>query len=290
MKRMRIQISRLRRIAGLLLFVAGTAYGAAGEEGTSMKKRTEAFENIHLDLVNQNVELEISDENIFGFEISTKYMGGISWKLKDSTLFIGEKTFSADRIRRISELKDRKKISMRIYIPANVKLGKVFIRNTAGHTGITGISCGSMELKFSSGYMSLISCSADAFSSKCTSGGLSIDVCKFKRGQAGASSGKLEATATNLRDFGMKTTSGNISFSGTMAGECALKSSSGNISCKVAGSVRNFAVSADVTSGKILINDRKQDTRHYLANENCDDSISIRTTSGNVQLNFAADK
>jgi DUF4097 and DUF4098 domain-containing protein YvlB len=108
-------------------------------------------------------------------------------------------------------------------------------------------------------------------------------------GEINKTSGNLEIKDTNTQGLKISTTSGDTVFSGILAGKTFIKSTSGSITLDIASKKNNYDIYADVLSGCIYINDKKQNRqkeKQYSKSENGENELRLKTTSGDIRVAF----
>jgi Putative adhesin len=295
----------------------------------SMTSDKKSFKNINVKVKLRNVEFIISGDRAYEYEVYDKSYSKIIHEIKGSTLTITEKINYFLMFNYIIDLlRGLNRFDIKIYFPKGSEFDAVNLKNTIGSASVNEINCKMLELDSTSGNLSVASCIAENFKARQTSGKLNIDGCmigntldinstsgcisvaassidnlKIKKtsgrikingtkigyGEINKTSGNLEIKDTDTRGLKISTTSGNTVFTGILAGKSDIKSTSGSIMLDIASKKQNYNIYADVLSGYIYIDGKKQNCqkeKQYNKSENGQNELRLKTTSGYIRVAF----
>lgn len=218
-----------------------------------------SLKTIRLSVLLQNVEFRQAADGDCGYEIRTRFPGGILHERKDSTLSITEKVFSLHRVFRLAEfLRGAGRPTIILHVPKDFPLDTVYVKNISGKTTIHGITCRTLEVGASSGNTAVCASRTDEFHARQTSGRLTVDGCVMDNANIVASSGSVEMKNMNTHGLAISSTSGKVAFSGVPAGRSEIRTSSGGVTLDIAGEKRNYDLAVDVRGGSIFLDGLQQ--------------------------------
>jgi len=291
--------------AGLLLGAntAGFSFGRGGLVMASnnleqTRFSTGAFSNISVNVTSMDVRIEIADD--FGLEVRVRDNSNFTHSIVDGTLTISQGRFTNINFGIFGGW-SREYVT--IFIPRDAMFESVDLRVTSGRINVNDLDAVSFAASLMSGNASLNGVTAQTVYARTTSGRISItNVDAVNTLELRAMSGNINITNATAGYFELRTTSGrirgtgitangldanvlsgNIRLSGTFNGRSNVNATSGSVRLDVRGSESDFLVSASVTSGRARINGNR--VTHNI-NANADNTITARTTSGNVNINF----
>ena len=143
--------------------------------------------------------------------------------------------------------------------------GLMSVKLTSGGAKLSDIKADSMYTKFSSGDIKITGCTVGSYEGFQTSGGLTI-------------------TGLESGGFHYESSSGDIKLEGVMRGENNIRITSGSVRIDNGLPEEEYSYTLKATSGDIRVNGEEASTRK---NADAKNSFNIRTSSGDVKLNFA---
>jgi hypothetical protein len=255
-----------------------------------MKKSNEHFKNINVNVKLRNVKFIITDDNTYGYEFNDKSYSKISHEIKNSTLNITEKlnylmayNYFFDLLRGINN------DNINIYIPKDSVFENVIITNTTGNINLNNINTQSIDLISTSGNITASEIKTNFLKSKQTSGKLNVNGSIINNCEIKNTSGKIVINNLDQSNLKISTTSGGVTIKGILSGKTEIKSTSGSITLGILDKKQNYNIYTEQTSGKIFINGIKQERKKgniYNKSENKQNDLKLKTTSGNVKINF----
>lgn len=242
---------------------------------------TEAFVNISIAMVNHDVEFIVSDS--YGFEIVSRNNSQITWHLQNGSLAIKEKFrrgfFDLD----FSFLRKGDSY-LKVYIPADAYLEKVFVNTVNGKVELSGFTCALLDVNVVSGRVEIEDVSADILKINGVSGTLAMRNCNAQSVNICTISGKISISGLKSNGLSMDSVSGRIAVSGELLGRNEINSVSGRVSLLISGSADEYSKQFSLISGSLSVNGQRLSKNHYESGS--PNSLKVNTVSGGVAVDF----
>lgn len=270
----------------------------------SIKEEVNIVENLNINLKEGSVKLHVFNEAGYKVDFYESEYDKKTITYENNTLNI--KQNSNNKINFFNFTFISKKIStVNVYLPETFN-GKTTIKTTSGDITIENYSFSSLDLDVSSGNISLNKVLVDKeISVEATSGNIKINELEALDLYVKSTSGNLELENSNIKiNTALKITSGNIKVEKTLtpiilinavSGNVNLKHidsnninvdvTSGNVKVNIIGDISLYKIDAKVTSGNIYYQGDK--IKGNLINPTGTKEIKLRSTSGNIHINFS---
>lgn len=220
----------------------------------------------------QSAEVEITSGTLIGRNLSIENaaFGMSSGEVKLSALegkkIVLDMTSGSAQISGVkSDSFDLKASSGDVTLEEFEVSGLMSVKLTSGGAKLREIKADSMYTKFSSGNIKITGCTVGSYEGFQTSGGLTI-------------------TELDSNGFRYESSSGDVRLEGTMRGENDIRVTSGGIRIENGLPEEEYSYTLKATSGDIRVNGEEATSRKDADAKN---SFNIRTSSGDVKLNFA---
>lgn len=199
----------------------------------------------------------------------------------------------------------KKITTVNIYLPKSFN-GNTTIKTTSGDIAIEDYNFNSLELDVSSGNINLNKVLVDKETNvEATSGNIKINQLESQELYVKSTSGNMELKNSNIEiDTSLKITSGNVKVEKTLSPKILINAvsgnvnliniesnnidvnvTSGNVKVNVVDELSNYKIDAKVTSGSLYYQGTKINGSLY--NPNGSKEIKLRSTSGNIHINFS---
>lgn len=178
---------------------------------------------------------------------------------------------------------DRESSTYTITVPEDNSGIKIEAVSSSGDIMIDRIKA-SGAVKTSSGDVLLNDIEGSDLSVSTSSGEINSDKVKVKEITLSSSSGDIAMLRTQTDDINGNTSSGEIEIYDSAIGNATFMASSGDVKLELNGDKDDYSYDVKVSSGDININGEEVDGKSYSANEGKDKKISVKTSSGDVEI------
>jgi len=260
----------------------------------------DAFENISINV--SSMQVRIVQADYFGFEARYRDNSNFNYSIQNGTINISQGMFYGSQISIMGFGWEREYVT--IFVPHDAVFNEVNIRSSSGRVIIESLDCVNLTLNVSSGRIEVDNLRAAAASIRSTSGSVTVSNAVVESGlEVRVSSGGITINNSSADYFELRTTSGRVTVSGIVSnglsaesssgriylqgilnGENNVRASSGRINIDVDGAESDFNINAHTSSGNVRINGQRG---VGVVNNNAGNSISARTASGGVNINFS---
>jgi len=239
----------------------------------------EAITDIVIDVSSADVRFVESGE--YGFALNSREMSGFEYAFENGVLNISQRKGLS--LLMLGIFMEPEYIV--VYLPDYARLSAVDIKNKSGNINIGGLSCGTFNLRLTSGNAELSGLEADTAVLKSASGNVRIKGVKTGYVDLRLTSGNLSVSGLCADGIKADITSGNAYIGGEVNGDINVRVTSGDVRMELAGGEWDYSREISVMSGDVYINGSKTGKGSY--NVNAGKSMTVKTTSGNVRINFA---
>jgi hypothetical protein len=252
-----------------------------------MEQAKVSFKNINVNVLFHKLEIINTENSEYRYEINGRNNSKIIHEMKNETLNI---MYNFSLYNHLCDVMyGMNKFNIKIFVPKNVPFDIISIKNTSGMINIKETSCKIFDLQTTSGNISIAAGRAENFKAKQTSGKLNFDGCIIGNAEIKKTSGNLEIINSKIQGLQISSTSGNTVFSGVLTGKTNIESTSGSINLVIDSKKDNYNIQIDATSGRIILDGQKiekKKDKQYNKSENCQNNLRLKSTSGNVLVNF----
>lgn len=277
----------------------GIQFGGEREVKSGTFDVTEPVQEIVVDGVNE--ELVIKRGDVFRVtytDIPVDYQ----IEMKDGKLVLHDET------KRVFVVNfDTPKAYLCLTVPESVELTKLTVDNGSGKLTMTDVTAETIMLDGGSGSMSAENVITDKLVIDGGSGGVKLSNVTAKQSRFDMGSGSLSVKYSLLGVTKVDGGSGNCNFEtvqamnltvdggsgrvvykGELSGNCIFDSGSGSIRLDIEGSKSDYDIRADLGSGGLYVNGKKEGSGIYVYNNgSAENSLVFSTGSGRVSVNFS---
>jgi len=276
--KMTLKISLIGLAAGMLLMVMGTALGAKkhmylenGSVRVSEQKEQRMISESITPFSNLDINIVLSDIEVIstGTEYKVEHLndGRFEWSMEGDTLKIEEKTKLGYNLNvDLSFLFQRRRENkLKVYIPKNVELESLNIKNVSGDIDLTMVEAEKMTIDI-------------------VSGDLEANMIVVKECEARMISGDIEMEAVVIQRLFVKNASGDVEISGIVL-DSEFSLISGDVELELSGRREDYAFDINNKSGDVYLNGkRSHDLGSGLADS--EKKVKMDILSGDISLSF----
>ena len=244
------------------------------------EKDSKHFNEIQIKTDSANIEILTGDN--FGFEFMAGSTVDTSYSLVDKKLTITQK--SKTMLFNLN-LWSQKSDYIRIYLPKEAIMNNISISDESGNITINTLNCENLDITSTSGNTVLNTASSSIILIDKTSGNVDMKNCRTGRLDMSLTSGNLNASGMETGAVSISQTSGNITMAGKLLGDTVISGVSGNIKLDITGDKATYNRDISVISGNVNVDGSSNKSDKY-ENASATNSLKLKTTSGNVTVNF----
>jgi len=159
------------------------------------------------------------------------------------------------------------------------------VKISSGKFSLKDSSFSKLNKKQSSGDTKLENVKISEFINESTSGSSKIDNCEFEKFDSNATSGSIDIQDSSLGDIKVKNTSGRLNVNNSKVENAQLSITSGDLDMDIVGEQNDYNYDIKAISGNIYLEGNEIEDGFYHNNDS-DKNIKIKTTSGNVNIEF----
>lgn len=237
----------------------------------------ESVSGLDVDLMSTDITIKLGSENKVYYKVYESLAPTVAQNGEKLSIRSGK----GRNTRMSSDKKDN-------YIEVTLdkkELGDIDIEASSGDITVDGFDI-SGKIKTSSGDIEISNiANGKDIAIEASSGKVELEHCNFKTVNKKTSSGDCKFNDVKADRFVLEAESGDTDISGSEISDIESESSSGNVDIDLNGKREDCNFDISVESGGIKINGGRYEDG-FTENNNADNTIKIKTTSGDIEINI----